>query len=60
MYLKLCNNDTALKWGEKNHDPTYKFDLIYKVINNNINNITKHVYLNLTGEKTTWRHAGLY
>ena len=55
---KLCNNDTAPKRGEDKYDPAYKFDLIYKVIVNNVNNITKHASLDLCGDETTWGHAG--
>ena len=28
---KLCNNDTSSRKGEERYDPSYKFDLIYKV-----------------------------
>ena len=55
---KLCNNDTAPKRGEDKYDPAYKFDLIFKVIVNNVNNITKYASLDLCGDETTWGHAG--
>lgn len=41
MY-KLCNNDTVLKQGEDKSDPTYNFDIMCKVITNDVDNITKH------------------
>ena len=47
----------AHKRGEDKYDPTYKFDLIYKVITNNVNNITNNVYLDLTRDETAWWHA---
>ena len=55
---KLCNNDTAPTRGEDKGDHAYKFDLIYKVITSNVNNITKHACLDLTGDETAWGHAG--
>ena len=55
---KLCNNDTAPKRGEDKYDPAYKFDLIYKMITSDVNNIANHACLDLTGDETTWGHAG--
>lgn len=37
----LCNHNTAPKRGGDKYDYAYKFDQIYKVITNNVNNITK-------------------
>ena len=34
---KLCNKDSAIKRGEINYNPTYKYDYIYKCIIHNVN-----------------------
>ena len=55
--FKLYKNDTAPKRGENKYNSAYKFDLIHKVIPSNVNNITKHAFLDLAGVETTWGHA---
>jgi hypothetical protein len=56
---KLCNNDLAPKRGaEKNYDPTYKYDYIYKCLIHKINEFTQLGDLDLCGDKTTCGHGG--
>jgi hypothetical protein len=56
--IKLCNNETAPKRGEPGYDPAYKYDMIYKVLIDNLNAITEEAELDLSGDETTWGHGG--
>ena len=56
--IKLCNNDTAPKFGEPNYNPAYKYNLIYDVLCHNVNAITHLADLDLCGDETTWGHQG--
>ena len=56
--LKLNNNDTSKKKGEKGYNPSYKYDLIYDVIVSNVRAMTKFGELDLTGDETSWPFQG--
>ena len=47
----LCDNDISPKHREDKYDPAHKFDLIFKVVVDNINNITKHASLDICGDE---------
>lgn len=51
---KLCNNQEVPKKGQDGYDPSFKFDLIWKVLFHNINAISKYADLDYTGDETTW------
>jgi hypothetical protein len=46
------------KRGEPGCNPAYKYDMIYKVLVNNVAAISKYADLDQTGDKTTWGHGG--
>ena len=56
--FKLNNNDKARKRGEEGYDPSYKYDMIYRTITENVLAITKNGELDLTGDETTWGFQG--
>jgi hypothetical protein len=56
--IKLCNNLASPKRGETGYNPAYKYDMIYNVLFNNVNALTKFAELDQTGDETTWGHAG--
>ena len=57
--FKLNNNDTAKKRGEEGYyDPSYKYDMIYRTIVENVLALTKDGELDLTGDETTWGFQG--
>ena len=57
-HLKLCVNGLAPSRGERNYNPAYKYDLIYKVIVNNTNSISLKADENQVIDETTWGHRG--
>ena len=54
----MNNNDTAKKRGEEGYDPSYKYDMIYRTIVENVLALTKDGELDLTGDETTWGFQG--
>ena len=56
--FKLNNNDLAKKRGEEGYNPTYKYDMIYKTLVDNVLAITKKGELDLTGDETSWGFQG--
>jgi hypothetical protein len=56
--VKLCNNLIATKRGEAGYNPAYKYAMIYKVLVNNGNAISKYADLDQTGNETTWGRDG--
>jgi hypothetical protein len=55
---KLCNNLIAPKKGDKDYDPSYKYDMIYKTVVHNTNAITATVGLDMGGDETSFGHQG--
>ena len=55
---KLCNNYKCPKRGNPGYNPAYKYDLIFKCLVFNFNNLTKKADLDLCGYKTTSSHNG--
>ena len=56
--IKLCDNNTSPKRGEDGYDPTYKYNLIYKVLIANVNALTEKGEMDLCGDETSWGHQG--
>ena len=56
--IKLNNNLTATRKGDPNHNPAQKYDFIFNTLVHNTNALTKHSCLDLSGDETTWIHAG--
>ena len=57
-HVKLCVNGIAPKRGERNYNPAYKYDLIYKAIVFNTNSILHKADENQVIDETTWGHRG--
>jgi len=55
---KLCNNLTAAKKGSPGYNPAYKYDHIYSVIIDNVNNLTLFAGLDLCLDETTFAFNG--
>jgi len=55
--LKLCHNGSSPKRGNNNYDPAYKYDLIYKCIVHNFNEVTKYADKNQVIDESTCRHS---
>ena len=58
LALKLCHNGSAPKRGHANYDPAYKYDLIYKCIVHNCNEVSKYADENQVIDESTWGHSG--
>ena len=56
--IKLCNNESSPKRGQLGYDPAYKYDLLFKVLINNVNALTAKAELDQCGDETTWGHGG--
>jgi hypothetical protein len=56
--MKLNNNQAFPKRGEEGYNPAFKFDMIYDVLNSNLNAITKYAKADQCGDKTAWGHGG--
>ncbi|KAG7373374.1 hypothetical protein IV203_034098 [Nitzschia inconspicua] len=56
--LKLNDNKTAKKKGEKGYEPAYKYDFIFDVVCHNVRAITETASLDLCGDESSWAHQG--
>ena len=55
--LKLNHNDRCVQRGEEGCDPEQKFDLIFKTITHNYNDITKDASVDIAWDETCWSHG---
>jgi hypothetical protein len=51
--IKLCDNDVEPKRGEPGYNPAYKYDYLFKVLINNINELSEKADDDLCGDETT-------
>ena len=56
--FKLNNNDIAKQKCEDGYNPTYKYDMIYRTLVDNVIALTKKGELDLTGDETSWGFQG--
>ena len=56
--LKLNDNHKGTPKEQEGHTLAQKFDLFFKAVTHNYNDITKHASTDLTVDKTTWAHGG--
>jgi len=56
--IKLCDNRLAIKKGQPNYDPAYKYDKIFNVLMHNLNAITLYACSDQCVDESTFGHGG--
>jgi len=56
--IKLCDNRLAIKKGQPNYEPAYKYDLIFDVLVRNMNAITLYACSDQCVDESTFGHGG--
>jgi len=56
--IKLCDNRSAIKKGQPNYEPAYKYNKIFEVLIHNLNSITKHACADQCVDESTFGHGG--
>ncbi len=57
-YFKLSNNLAEPKRGMPNYDPCSRYDLIYRVMVHNINQVTRRADSDGTIDESSWGFGG--